>query len=62
MGLGTATKLSQPDWPYPSTQVIIGGFKFPPFPQTGDLVCEEGENTTPLKMSALKASLSLLSS
>ena len=43
MGLGTATKLSQPGWQYPSMQVIIGAFIFPPFPRTGDLVCEEGE-------------------
>ena len=62
MGLGTATKLSQPGWPYPSMQAIIGAFVFPPFPETGDLVCEEGGNTKPLKMPALKARLFLFSS
>ena len=60
MGLGNAMKLSQLGWPYPSMLAIIGVFIFPPYPQIGNLVFEEGGLMTPLKMPALKARLSLV--
>ena len=61
MGLGTATKLSQPGWPYASImKAIIGVFIFPPFPRTSDLVYEEGGNTTTPKNVCIEGQVVLL--